>query len=55
LFETNRVLAVKLNQPISELYRLPFYEYLAYVDFLVKEGGASIQERIEISPGLDRQ
>ena len=54
LFETNRVLAVKLNQPIRDLYRLPFYEYLAYVDFLVKESGANIQETFEINPGLER-
>lgn len=48
LFNTNRVLAVKLNQPISELYKLPFYEYLTYLDLVVKESGVNQQETYEI-------
>jgi hypothetical protein len=53
LFETNRLLAVKLNQSINELYTLPFYEYLSYVKFLVDESGESVQETFEIQTGLE--
>jgi hypothetical protein len=37
LFEANRVLSVKLNQPLESLYRLPFYEYSIYKKIIVKE------------------
>jgi hypothetical protein len=53
LFETNRLLAVKLNQSINELYSLPLYEYLSYVKFLVNESGESNQQTFEIQTGLE--
>ena len=53
LFETNRLLAVKLNQSINELYSLPLYEYLSYVKFLVNESGENSQQTFEIQTGLD--
>jgi len=37
LFEANRVLSVKLNQPFESLYRLPFYEYSIYKKIIIKE------------------
>jgi hypothetical protein len=44
---------VKLHQSITELYGLPFYEYLSYVKFLIDESGANTQEVFEIQTGLD--
>jgi len=37
LFETNKFLAVKLNQPLDQLYSLPFYEYSIYLTIINKQ------------------
>jgi hypothetical protein len=42
---------VKLNQSITELYRLPLYEYLSYVKMLVDDSGDGVQEKFEIELG----
>jgi hypothetical protein len=52
LFETNRLLAVKLNQSFNSLYELPMYEYLSYVKMLTSESGANSQETFEIQPKI---
>jgi len=37
LFETNKFLAVKLNQSLDVLYSLPFYEYSIYLTITNKQ------------------
>lgn len=58
LFEANRILSVKLNQPFESLYKLPFYEYSIYKQIVTKEldegdGTTSSisQETIELERG----
>lgn len=53
LFETNRLLAVKLNQSFQSLYELPAYEYLTYVKLELSTSGGEVQETFEIQPGLN--
>ena len=53
LFETNEFLSVKLNQPLSELYRLPFYEYSIYLTIInkkIKEKNAKIEADLDSGP-----
>jgi hypothetical protein len=50
LFEINRVLAVKLNQPFNSLYDLPYYEYRSYLDILLEETGNNQNQQFEIDP-----
>lgn len=50
LFEINRVLAVKLNQPFSSLYELPYYEYYSYLEILMNESGSNNNAQFEIIP-----
>lgn len=50
LFEINRVLAVKLNQSFSSLYELPYYEYIEYLNLLLKESGNQQNETFELGP-----
>lgn len=50
LFEINRVLAVKLNQPFNSLYELPYYEYRSYLDILLNEAGSNSNQQFEITP-----
>jgi hypothetical protein len=44
---------VKLNQPLSELYRLPFYEYSIYLTIInkkIKEKNAKIEADLDSGP-----
>jgi len=53
LFETNEFMAVKLNQPLSELYNLPFFEYSIYLTVInqkIKKRNAEILAELEEGP-----
>ena len=49
LFEINRVLAVKLNQSFNDLYQLPYYEYVEYLNFLIRESGNETNQTFELN------
>jgi hypothetical protein len=50
LFETNKFLAVKLNQSLDALYSLPFYEYSIYLTITnkqISESNARIEAELD--------
>lgn len=39
---------MKLNQQFDNLYKLPYYEYMYYLNLLIKESGTEVSEKLEL-------
>jgi hypothetical protein len=55
LFETNKFLAVKLNQSLDVLYSLPFYEYSIYLTITnkqISENNSRIESELDSGPPI---
>ncbi len=39
---------MKLNQQFNDLYKLPYYEYMYYMNMLITESGTEISEKLEL-------